>query len=157
MHQTELYHHGIKGQKWGIRRYQNPDGTLTAEGKARLEKYRTRETNRISKEMIKNTKKRESTEAKIINGNTSKQARLMHNLQKYTKRGKDFLKEYEYVKNMSYKDMVINKKIYLSEYFSKGENGSPFWYDAYEDNWRYNLTYWGYANDRLRQYRINNK
>jgi hypothetical protein len=28
----ELYHHGIKGQKWGIRRYQNPDGSLTPEG-----------------------------------------------------------------------------------------------------------------------------
>lgn len=32
---NELYHHGIKGQKWGVRRYQNPDGTLTAEGKKR--------------------------------------------------------------------------------------------------------------------------
>lgn len=31
----ELYHHGIKGQKWGIRRYQNEDGTLTEEGKKR--------------------------------------------------------------------------------------------------------------------------
>lgn len=30
-----LEHHGIKGQKWGIRRFQNPDGTLTAEGKQR--------------------------------------------------------------------------------------------------------------------------
>lgn len=30
-----LVHHGIKGQKWGVRRYQNPDGTLTAEGKIR--------------------------------------------------------------------------------------------------------------------------
>ena len=30
-----LMHHGIKGQKWGIRRYQNPDGTLTEEGKKR--------------------------------------------------------------------------------------------------------------------------
>ena len=27
-----LMHHGIKGQKWGIRRYQNPDGSLTPEG-----------------------------------------------------------------------------------------------------------------------------
>lgn len=32
---NELYHHGIKGQKWGIRRFQNPDGTRTAAGKKR--------------------------------------------------------------------------------------------------------------------------
>ena len=32
---NELYHHGILGQKWGVRRYQNADGTLTAEGKLR--------------------------------------------------------------------------------------------------------------------------
>ena len=25
----ELYHHGIKGQRWGIRRFQNEDGSLT--------------------------------------------------------------------------------------------------------------------------------
>lgn len=30
-----LAHHGIKGQKWGIRRFQNPDGSLTAEGRKR--------------------------------------------------------------------------------------------------------------------------
>ena len=30
---NELYHHGIKGQKWGVRRYQNKDGSLTAAGK----------------------------------------------------------------------------------------------------------------------------
>ena len=31
----ELYHHGIKGQKWGVRRYQNSDGSLTDEGRRR--------------------------------------------------------------------------------------------------------------------------
>ena len=36
--EDELYHHGIKGQKWGVRRFQNPDGTLTAEGKKRYRK-----------------------------------------------------------------------------------------------------------------------
>lgn len=34
----ELYHHGIKGQKWGIRRYQNEDGSLTKAGIKRYEK-----------------------------------------------------------------------------------------------------------------------
>ena len=32
---NELYHHGILGQKWGIRRFQNPDGSLTEAGKKR--------------------------------------------------------------------------------------------------------------------------
>ena len=34
IHKTnELYHHGILGQKWGVRRYQNEDGSYTAEGR----------------------------------------------------------------------------------------------------------------------------
>lgn len=32
----ELYHYGIQGQQWGLRRYQNPDGSLTPEGKERF-------------------------------------------------------------------------------------------------------------------------
>lgn len=35
---SELYHHGILGQKWGIRRFQNEDGSLTAEGRRRYRK-----------------------------------------------------------------------------------------------------------------------
>lgn len=30
---SEIYHHGIKGQKWGVRNYQNPDGSLTPLGR----------------------------------------------------------------------------------------------------------------------------
>lgn len=38
MNQNELYHHGVKGMKWGIRRYQNKDGSLTAKGRKKLSK-----------------------------------------------------------------------------------------------------------------------
>lgn len=36
--ELELYHSGIKGMKWGIRRYQNPDGSLTEAGRKRYMK-----------------------------------------------------------------------------------------------------------------------
>lgn len=38
-----LAHYGVKGQKWGIRRYQNKDGTLTAAGKKHVNDYRTKQ------------------------------------------------------------------------------------------------------------------
>lgn len=41
-----ICHHGIKGQKWGVRRYQNEDGTLTEEG---LKRYRQVRDNYINK------------------------------------------------------------------------------------------------------------
>lgn len=38
MSELVLIHHGIKGQKWGVRRYQNKDGSLTGAGKRRFKK-----------------------------------------------------------------------------------------------------------------------
>lgn len=47
---NELRHFGIKGMKWGVRRYQNKDGTLTAEG-------RNRYGDDISKRSVRSVKK----------------------------------------------------------------------------------------------------
>lgn len=50
----EFYHHGIKGMKWGIRRYQNEDGTLTAAGKKR---YGSMSDDKLQKSLYKQVKK----------------------------------------------------------------------------------------------------
>lgn len=42
METSYLAHHGVKGQKWGVRRYQNEDGSLTNAGKKRLDIGETR-------------------------------------------------------------------------------------------------------------------
>lgn len=44
-----LAHHGIKGQKWGVRRYQNEDGSLTPEGERRYGESRAHKSNAIRK------------------------------------------------------------------------------------------------------------
>ena len=53
---NELMHYGVKGQKWGIRRFQNPDGSLTSIGKNRnkLKKYSHDD---LSKELLSKKKK----------------------------------------------------------------------------------------------------
>lgn len=42
---NELYHHGVLGMKWGVRRYQNKDGSLTYAGKKKALKIQDRYTN----------------------------------------------------------------------------------------------------------------
>lgn len=58
-------HFGIKGMKWGVRRYQNNDGSLTPTGKTRYSKKKTKKT-LSNEDIIKNA------DAKTIQSNISR-------------------------------------------------------------------------------------
>ena len=71
MYELELRHHGIKGMRWGIRRYQNKDGSLTPVGQRRLNKLE-KEYNRLSgkshddyEQISSNVKKKEKKHKKV--------------------------------------------------------------------------------------------
>lgn len=82
----ELYHHGIKGQKWGVRRWQNEDGTFNDAGKRR---YFSSKEDRINSK-IENAKNARQMEAAMkqkvkqdIRSSQGKVSRFMHDISGY--------------------------------------------------------------------------
>lgn len=82
----ELYHHGIKGMKWGIRRFQNKDGSLTKAGKKRYDA----EMEKIKAE-TKKVKNQQRTAAKLKKLEDAK--KNLDDLKKGTEQKKDDPKE----------------------------------------------------------------
>ena len=67
-----LIHYGILGQKWGVRRWQNEDGSLTAAGQRHYAKADQRWAKRNSEKITNKTKKKVAAEMKQYSRNLSR-------------------------------------------------------------------------------------
>ena len=77
-----LQHYGVLGMKWGVRRYQNKDGSLTAAGRARLDKKDEKWAKKKGDKITETARKKSSKELDRY------AAKLLQNPNALTSRGK---------------------------------------------------------------------
>lgn len=109
---SELSHHGVKGQKWGVRRYQNKDGSLTAKGKRKLAAYKKRELKKLDSryDIGELDRKRTKLEDKYGSSRDPKKQQKITEA-RYKQHKAEVMKflESKAVRNMTFKDMDAEK------------------------------------------------
>lgn len=118
---TELYHFGIPEMKWGIRRYQNPDGTLTPEGKKRYDKWQNKEQDLVNKKYRKALESEDrivsktNSKLKTQDKNSTKYKKTSEQLKRATERrdalAKQYKKEWDRVKNMTPEEVDAERSV----------------------------------------------
>lgn len=94
---SELYHHGIKGMRWGVRRFQNEDGTLTQEGRSRLRGYDDdfEDSENFGPHFLRAREYSDSWERKYGSAPINR-LRFEYNLDTDIRRGRDYCSDYDW-------------------------------------------------------------
>lgn len=127
LNKNELAHHGIKGMKWGVRRYQNPDGTLTEKGRKRYYKLDDNGiTYSLSEKGIKYNKKESEAFERYKNATA-------YNVQKVNPRFKKEFEEYKKARRENNKHYLEEREKWLKGEKYKKADYDTFKYLAYDD------------------------
>ena len=106
----ELYHYGVPGMKWGVRRYQNADGTLTPAGKKRDARWKKHNPDKAERA--------EKLRDSVIESERRAIATAKKNLKSDQKAASTSLKDIDFEKEAS--KQLKDKRSYLQESYKMG-------------------------------------